>query len=83
MPLLFDRMPPVDYDDPEHGVQFVIAFNWGEQTNPVPEEVVVLTKLGNDIIVAATRSKSWETYEEAVEVGKKAADKFVVKHWKD
>ena len=83
MPLLFDRMPSVDYNDPEHDVLFVITFDWGEQTNPVPEGVVVLTRLDDEIIVAATRSKSWETYEEAVEVGKQAADKFVAKYWKD
>lgn len=83
MPLLVDRMPPVDYDDPIHEVPFVIAFNWGDQHNPVPAEVIVLTKVGNDIIVAATRQTGWSSYEEAVEAGKLAADQFVSKYWQD
>ena len=83
MPLLVDRMPPVDYNDPVHDVPFVIVFNWGEQNNPVPQEIIVLTKIDNDIVVAATRQTGWSSYEEAVDVGKQAADQFVAKHWLD
>ncbi|AKS09019.1 hypothetical protein [Pseudomonas trivialis] len=83
MPLLVDRLPPVDYDDPVHAVPFVIAFSWGEQNNEVPDEVIVLTKIGKDTIVAATRQKTWSSYDEAVEVGRQAADKFVARYWQD
>jgi hypothetical protein len=83
MQLLVDRMPSVDYDDRLHGEQFVITFHWGEISDPVPTEVVALYKYKGDVLVAGTRKKDWNSYDEAVEAGKEIADKFVAKYWQD
>jgi hypothetical protein len=83
MQLLVDRMPPVDYDDRLHGEQFVIAFSWGENSDPVPTEIAVLYKYKGNVLVAGTREKDWSSYDEAVQAGKVIADKFVAKHWQD
>lgn len=83
MPLLIDRLHPVDYDDRAHGEQFVITFGWEGYSDRVPSEVVVLYKYHGDILVAGTRQKAWESFDEAVEVGKQIADRFVEKYWQD
>lgn len=83
MPLLVDRQPPVDYDDRVHGEKFVIAFRWGENSDPVPTEVVALYKYREDVLVAGTRKKDWNSYDEAMEAGKAIADRFVEKYWRD
>lgn len=83
MPLLVDRSPTVDYDDPLHSVKFVIAFKWGSPSNPVPLSVVVLTKIDADLVVAATLTDSWQSYDDAVDAGKEAANEFVSCYWLD
>ncbi|MEJ3661585.1 hypothetical protein WD277_11500 [Pseudomonas fragi] len=83
MQLLVDRMPSADYDDRLHGEKFVIMFDWGENSDPVPIEVVVLYKYKGDVLIAGTRRKNWNSYDEAVEAGKEIADKFVAKYWQD
>ncbi|WP_338724910.1 hypothetical protein [Pseudomonas juntendi] len=83
MKLLVDRHPPVEYKDRIHGEQFVITFRWGDDSDMVPVEVVALYKYQDDILVAGTQQKDWNTFDQAVEAGEAIADRFVAKYWQD